>query len=85
MPKKYTDEAVQVSFLFSQAVCRFSQTIFTDACNSKLRGLENFIFQKLNSPNSRLIEINGKALSNLVRNRINSVVLNVSSLVSTQS
>lgn len=85
MPKKYTDEAVQVSFLFPQAVCRFGQTIFTDAYDSKLRGLENFIFQKLNSLNSMLIEINGKALSNLVRNRINSAFLNVSSSVSTRS
>lgn len=83
MPKKYADEAVKVSFLFSQAVCTIDQTIFMDAYNSKLRGLENFIFQKLNSPNSRLVEINGKALSNPVRNRINSVFLNISSLVST--
>lgn len=39
--------------------------------DSQLRGLEN-IFLKLKSPNSRLIEMNGKTLSNLVRNRINS-------------
>lgn len=85
MPKKYTDETVQVSFLFSQAAWTFGQTIFMDAYNSKLRGLENFVLQKLNSSNTRLIEINGKALSNPVRSRINSVFLNVASLVSTQS
>lgn len=72
MPKKCTDGAVHVSVLSSQAVCKFGQAACVNTYDSQLRGLENFVFLKLKSPNSRLIAINGRTLSNLVRNRINS-------------